>query len=106
MISTGSEPVIPPVPGLVESGYWTNREVTALHELPASAVIVGGGPVGIELAQFLRRFECAVTVVQGAERLADREDQRVSELLVQALRSGRDRRSHQRARDAGLDRRR
>jgi pyruvate/2-oxoglutarate dehydrogenase complex dihydrolipoamide dehydrogenase (E3) component len=87
LISTGSEPVIPPVPGLAESGYWTNREVTALHELPASVVIVGGGPVGIELAQFLRRFECAVTVVQGSEWLADREDRRVSELLAQALRA-------------------
>lgn len=49
LISTGSEPVIPPVPGLAESSYWTNREVTALHELPASVVIIGGGPVGVEL---------------------------------------------------------
>jgi pyruvate/2-oxoglutarate dehydrogenase complex dihydrolipoamide dehydrogenase (E3) component len=85
LISTGSEPVIPPVPGLAESGYWTNREATALHELPASVVVVGGGPVGIELAQFLRRFDCAVTLVQGSARLADREDQRVSELLEQSL---------------------
>ncbi len=85
LISTGSEPVIPPIPGLVESGYWTNREVTALHELPASVVVIGGGPVGIELAQFLRRFKCAVTIVQGSEWLADREDRRVSELLAQTL---------------------
>ncbi len=87
LISTGSEPVIPPVPGLAESSYWTNREVTALHELPASVVIIGGGPVGVELAQFLRRFECAVTLVQGSERLVEREDQRVSELLEQTLRA-------------------
>ena len=85
LISTGSESVIPPVPGLAESGYWTNREATALHEIPASVVVVGGGPVGIELAQFLRRFGSRVTLVQGAERLADREDERVSELLGQAL---------------------
>ena len=85
LICTGSEPVIPPVPGLAESGYWTNREATALHEIPASVVLVGGGPVGIELAQFLRRFGSQVTLVQGAERLADREDERVSELLAQAL---------------------
>jgi pyruvate/2-oxoglutarate dehydrogenase complex dihydrolipoamide dehydrogenase (E3) component len=61
--------------------------VTALHELPASVVIIGGGPVGVELAQFLRRFECAVTLVQGSERLVEREDQLVSELLEQTLRA-------------------
>jgi pyruvate/2-oxoglutarate dehydrogenase complex dihydrolipoamide dehydrogenase (E3) component len=87
LISTGSGPVIPPVPGLAESGYWTNREATALHELPASIVVVGGGPVGIELSQFLRRFDCQVTIVQGADRLAEHDDPRVSELLEQGLRA-------------------
>jgi pyruvate/2-oxoglutarate dehydrogenase complex dihydrolipoamide dehydrogenase (E3) component len=85
LISTGSDPVIPPIEGLREAGYWTNREATALHEIPASAVVIGGGPVGIELAQFLRRFECQVALVQGSDRLAEREDPRVSELLREAL---------------------
>jgi pyruvate/2-oxoglutarate dehydrogenase complex dihydrolipoamide dehydrogenase (E3) component len=85
LISTGSEAVIPPIDGLRDSGYWTNREATALTSIPRSAVIVGGGPVGIELAQFLRRFGCDVTLLQGAARLADREDERVSELLEQSL---------------------
>jgi dihydrolipoamide dehydrogenase len=85
IVSTGSEPVIPPVDGLSAAGYWTNREAAALHELPASAVIVGGGPVGIELAQFLRRFGVEVSLVQGSDRLADREETRVSELLEQSL---------------------
>ncbi|HEY3775550.1 MAG TPA: NAD(P)/FAD-dependent oxidoreductase [Solirubrobacteraceae bacterium] len=85
LVSTGSEPVIPPIDGLAESGYWTNREATALHELPRSAVICGGGPVGIELAQFMRRFGVEVTLVQGAPRLAEREDARVSELLAETL---------------------
>jgi pyruvate/2-oxoglutarate dehydrogenase complex dihydrolipoamide dehydrogenase (E3) component len=85
LISTGSDPVIPPIEGLREAGYWTNREATALHEVPASAVVIGGGPVGIELAQFLRRFECQVALVQGSDRLAEREDPRVSELLREAL---------------------
>jgi dihydrolipoamide dehydrogenase len=85
LISTGSDPVIPPVPGLRESGYWTNREATALTAIPASVVIVGGGPVGIELAQFLRRFGSEVALVQGADRLAEREDERVSELLQRSL---------------------
>jgi pyruvate/2-oxoglutarate dehydrogenase complex dihydrolipoamide dehydrogenase (E3) component len=85
LISTGSEPVIPPIEGLAEAGYWTNREATALHEIPASAVVLGGGPVGVELAQFLRRFGAEVTLVQGSEHLADREDPRVSELLADTL---------------------
>jgi pyruvate/2-oxoglutarate dehydrogenase complex dihydrolipoamide dehydrogenase (E3) component len=85
LISTGSDPVVPPIEGLREAGYWTNREATALNEIPASAVVIGGGPVGIELAQFLRRFGCQVALVQGSDRLAEREDPRVSELLREAL---------------------
>ncbi len=92
LITTGSDPVIPPIEGLAEAGYWTNREATALHEIPASAVILGGGPVGIELAQFLRRFGSEVTLVQGAPRLVPREDVRVCELLTDSAARGRDRR--------------
>ena len=87
LISTGSEPVIPPLDGLEQAGFWTNREATATQELPASVVVIGGGPVGIELAQFMRRFGSRVTIVQGAERLAEREDERVSELLTESLRA-------------------
>jgi dihydrolipoamide dehydrogenase len=87
LISTGSDPVVPPVDGLVEAGYWTNREATALHEIPASTIVLGGGPVGIELAQFLRRFGSAVSLVQGSPRVAEREDERVSELLAESLRA-------------------
>jgi pyruvate/2-oxoglutarate dehydrogenase complex dihydrolipoamide dehydrogenase (E3) component len=86
LISTGSEPVIPPIEGLAEAGYWTNREATALEEIPDSAVIVGGGPVGIELAQFLHRFGTAVSLVQDGSRLVAREEDRVCELLTDALR--------------------
>ena len=85
LISTGSDPVIPPLEGLAQAGFWTNREATALQEVPASVVVIGGGPVGIELAQFMRRFGSRVTIVQGAARLADREDERVSQLLTESL---------------------
>ncbi len=81
VVATGSEPVIPPLPGLAEAGYWTNREATELNEIPESAVILGGGPVGVELAQFLARFGCAVTVVHKPDRLVNREDPQLSELL-------------------------
>ncbi len=87
LICTGSEPVIPPLEGLEQAGFWTNREATAMQEVPASVVVIGGGPVGIELAQFMRRFGSRVAIVQGAQRLADREDERVSELLTESLRA-------------------
>lgn len=61
-----------------EAGYRTNHEATTLSELPASVVVLGGGPVGIELGQFLRRFGVAVTLVESHDRLLSREDPAVS----------------------------
>lgn len=87
VIATGSEPAIPPIDGLREAGYWTNREATTLSEIPRDVVVLGGGPVGIELGQMLRRYGAGVTIVQGAERLIDREDARVGELIADALRA-------------------
>ena len=87
VVATGSEPVIPPIDGIEEAGYWTNREATTLREIPKDVVVLGGGPVGIELGQMLRRYGADVTIVQGAERLIDREDPRVGELIGEALRA-------------------
>lgn len=85
VVATGSDARIPPIPGLQEAGYWTNREATTLQEIPASIVILGGGPVGVELGQFLRRFGTEVTIVEKHDRLLAREDPAVSELIGQAL---------------------
>lgn len=85
VVATGAEAVIPPIPGLADVPYWTNREVTALTEIPESVVFVGGGVVAVELSQFLSRFGARVTIVQGPPRLADREDPRIGELLGQIL---------------------
>ncbi len=85
VVATGSEPVIPPIEGLAEAGYWTSREATSLSEIPRSAVVIGGGPVGIELGQFLVRFGCATTIVQGPDRLLKREAPAVSEQLERHL---------------------
>ncbi len=86
VVATGADAVIPPIPGLAEAGYWTNREVTALTELPKSVVFIGGGVVAVELGQFLLRFGVGVTIVQGPRHLADREEPQVGELLEQVLR--------------------
>jgi pyruvate/2-oxoglutarate dehydrogenase complex dihydrolipoamide dehydrogenase (E3) component len=85
VVATGAEAVIPPIPGLAETGYWTNREVTALTEIPKSVVFIGGGVVAVELSQFLARFGCSVTIVQGPPRLADREDPQIGDLLGRIL---------------------
>jgi pyruvate/2-oxoglutarate dehydrogenase complex dihydrolipoamide dehydrogenase (E3) component len=87
IVATGSDPAIPPIEGLEEAGYWTNREATTLNELPDSIVVLGGGPVGIELGQFLRRFGVQVTLVQSEPRLLEREEPAVGELIAEALRA-------------------
>jgi dihydrolipoamide dehydrogenase len=83
VVATGAEAVIPPIPGLEETGYWTNRDATALSELPRSAAFIGGGVVSVELAQFMARFGVQCTVI--GPSLAAREDPRVSERLAEIL---------------------
>jgi pyruvate/2-oxoglutarate dehydrogenase complex dihydrolipoamide dehydrogenase (E3) component len=85
ILANGSDPHIPDVKGLEQAGYWTNREATTLTEIPASVIVLGGGPVGIELGQFLNRFGARVTIVHHDARLLTREAPRVSELLADAL---------------------
>ena len=86
IVATGSDARIPPVDGLPQAGYWTNREATTLADVPESIVILGGGPVGVELGQFMRRFGTRVTLVQHGERLLTREDPVVGELIAGRLR--------------------
>lgn len=85
VIVSGSDARIPPIAGLGQAGYWTNRDATTVKEIPASIIILGGGPVGIELGQLFARFGSRVTLVQSGERLIDREDPAVSELIADAL---------------------
>ena len=85
VVATGTDSAVPPLAGLDEVPYWTNREATALEEVPASAVVLGGGPVGVELGQMLHRFGARVTLVEAAERLLAREDPSAGELLGELL---------------------
>jgi len=86
VIATGSETKLPGIEGLDAAGFWTNREATTLREVPDSVVVLGGGPVGIELAQFLVRVGSRVTLVEGSDRLLAREEPAVSSLLLDTLR--------------------
>ena len=87
VIATGSDPVIPPVPGLRElEGIWTNREVTGMKAVPRRLLILGGGPVGAEMAQAVRRLGGEVAVVEGAEHVLARDPAPLGHALGEVLR--------------------
>ncbi|MFF0944920.1 dihydrolipoyl dehydrogenase family protein [Kocuria sp. CPCC 205300] len=88
VVATGSEAVVPPVEGLEEITAWTNRETYTVRDLPERAVVVGGSAVGIETATFLAGFGVQVVLVHRGERLLDREDPRVGELVHHYLSEG------------------
>ncbi len=82
VIATGSRPAVPPIPGLDAIPFLTNETVFDLDELPASIAILGGGPIGCELAQAFRRFGSQVQVVEGEDRLLPREEPEASAVLA------------------------
>jgi pyruvate/2-oxoglutarate dehydrogenase complex dihydrolipoamide dehydrogenase (E3) component len=85
VIASGSSPAIPAIPGLDTIEYWTNVEATEASEAPDSLLILGGGPVGCELAQFFARVGSRVTLVQNADRLLPRIDAEAAGLVMRAL---------------------
>jgi dihydrolipoamide dehydrogenase len=86
VLATGSRPAIPPIDGLDAVEYWTNREATRTHKVPRSLVVMGGGPVGAELAQFFSRMGSEVTVVERGERLLGRVHADAGDLLTELFR--------------------
>jgi pyruvate/2-oxoglutarate dehydrogenase complex dihydrolipoamide dehydrogenase (E3) component len=86
VIATGSSPAIPPIEGIDSVDYWTNREATETLEVPGRLVVLGGGPVGCELAQFFQRIGSQVTVVEGGMRLLARVDADAAALVDESLR--------------------
>ncbi len=85
VLNTGTDPAVPPIDGLAETPYWTNRDAVAVEEVPGSLIVLGGGPVGCELAQVFSRFGAAVTVVQRPERLMPVDEPEAGDLLAKAF---------------------
>jgi pyruvate/2-oxoglutarate dehydrogenase complex dihydrolipoamide dehydrogenase (E3) component len=85
VINAGTEPWAPPIPGLADVGYWTNRNAIETTTVPSSLVVLGGGAIGVELGQVFARFGSAVTVVEAAPHLLPPEEPESGQLLTDAL---------------------
>ncbi|HXK22608.1 MAG TPA: NAD(P)/FAD-dependent oxidoreductase [Myxococcota bacterium] len=87
VLATGSDPIIPPVPGLRGlEGIWTNREVTGMKAVPRRLLVLGGGAVGVEMAQVVRRLGGEVALIEMGEHVLAREPRPLGEALGEALR--------------------
>jgi dihydrolipoamide dehydrogenase len=87
VLANGADPVVPPVPGLAElEGIWTNREATAMTSVPRRLLVLGGGPVGVEMAQATRRLGGEVVLIEGAAHVLSREAAPLGEALGEVLR--------------------
>ena len=87
VLANGADPFVPPVPGLRElDGVWTNREVTGMKAVPRRLLVLGGGPVGVEMAQAVRRFGGEVAIVENGSRVLPREAAPLGDALGEMLR--------------------
>jgi pyruvate/2-oxoglutarate dehydrogenase complex dihydrolipoamide dehydrogenase (E3) component len=85
VLGTGSRAVIPPVEGLVDVDYWTSETALSTDQLPDSLIVLGGGPIGCELAQLYARYGARVTLVESSDRLMPKEEPTVTEILREVL---------------------
>jgi pyruvate/2-oxoglutarate dehydrogenase complex dihydrolipoamide dehydrogenase (E3) component len=85
VVATGSVPAVPPVPGLSEVDFWTNRDAVWTDRIPGSLVVLGGGPVGVELAQLFHRLGAAVTLIERGAHLLARLDPEAGTRLAELL---------------------
>jgi pyruvate/2-oxoglutarate dehydrogenase complex dihydrolipoamide dehydrogenase (E3) component len=88
VIATGSSPAIPPIPGLADTPHVTNETIFDLDQCPAHLLVIGGGPIGLELAQAFRRLGAAVTVLEAAVPLAKDDPECAAVVLDQLARDG------------------
>jgi pyruvate/2-oxoglutarate dehydrogenase complex dihydrolipoamide dehydrogenase (E3) component len=84
-IASGSSPVIPPIPGLDKTSAMTNRDIFTLDRLPKSMIIIGGGPIGIEMGQAFNRLGTAVTIVEMGGAILPKEDKDMAEMVMGVL---------------------
>ena len=108
VIATGTDPAVPDVRGLSDTPYETNRDVVRWETLPETVVVLGGGPIGVELAQVWARFGVEVTLLEMADRLLPSEEPEAGEIVAEAAAGRRRGRAHRgraharRARQRGL----
>ena len=87
VLANGAEPIIPPIPGLRElDGIWTNREATGMKAVPRRLLVLGGGPVGTEMAQAVRRLGGDVALIEGSAHVLAREPAPLGDALGEVLR--------------------
>ncbi|RLV50210.1 NAD(P)/FAD-dependent oxidoreductase [Nocardioides mangrovicus] len=85
VLNTGTRPAAPPIEGLADTPYWTNRDVLRSESLPASLAVIGGGPIGAELAQAIGRFGVRVTLVEIGPRILGPEEPEAGDLLAEVM---------------------
>jgi pyruvate/2-oxoglutarate dehydrogenase complex dihydrolipoamide dehydrogenase (E3) component len=87
LLCTGSRPVVPPIPGLAEAGHLDSESVWEIERAPASLVVIGGGPIAVEMSQGFRRLGVPVTVLERGERILPRDEPELAERLARILRA-------------------
>ncbi|MET0821592.1 MAG: NAD(P)/FAD-dependent oxidoreductase [Aeromicrobium sp.] len=85
VLNTGTTAAAPPIPGLADTPYWTNRGIIETETAPSSMIVIGGGPIGLELAQAFSRFGTAVTVLEVGPRILAVEEPESSEVIAQVF---------------------
>ena len=85
VLAGGTMPAVPPIPGLADVDYWTNREAMQVEELPRSLIVLGSGAIGSELAMVFARFGVKVHIVEALDRLMPREEPEVGELMAEVF---------------------
>ncbi|MBY0517552.1 MAG: FAD-dependent oxidoreductase [Bacteriovoracaceae bacterium] len=85
ILATGARPLLPPIPGLSEAKFLTSDTIWDLKELPRKLAVLGGGPIGVELAQSFKRLGAEVSVIEAAPRILVREDEDVSKIVIEKL---------------------
>ncbi|MGH1525378.1 dihydrolipoyl dehydrogenase family protein [Leifsonia sp. L25] len=85
ILNTGTSPAVPPIPGLADTPFWTNRDAVAATTAPESLIVLGGGAVGVELGQAFARFGSTIDIVEAADRLLPAEEPESSSLIQDVL---------------------